>query len=234
MSFSLTLRVTALGSIALIAACTTIPTGPSVMALPGTGKNFDQFRADDAECRAYAQYQIGGTTAQDSAVDSGVKSAVVGTAVGALAGAAMGGGHQGAGVGAGTGLIVGSMAGSGASQASARGAQQRYDHAYVQCMYGKGQKVPVSGQFSSGATRPQYAPAPSYAPPPPPAGYVESPPSNYAPPPPPPSAQQPAPAQAAAGTWHYCESAKSYYPYVAKCPEGWRAVSASPASPPPR
>ena len=228
MSFSLSLRITALSSIALVVACTTIPTGPSVMALPGTGKNFDQFRADDAECRAYAQYQIGGTTAQDSAVDSGVKSAVVGTAVGALAGAAMGGGHQGAGVGAGTGLIVGSMAGSGASQASGRSAQQRYDHGYVQCMYARGQKVPVSGQLGSAAMRPQYAPAPSNAPPP--AGYVEPPAPSYAPPPPPPPAQQPAPARAAAGTWHYCESAKSYYPYVAKCPEGWRAV---PASPPP-
>ncbi|MFH1604923.1 MAG: hypothetical protein ABIH03_13560, partial [Pseudomonadota bacterium] len=79
MSFSSTLQVAALGSLALMAACTTMPTGPSLMALPGTGKNFDQFRADDAECRAFAQYQIGGTTAQDAAIDSGVKSAAVGT-----------------------------------------------------------------------------------------------------------------------------------------------------------
>ena len=37
-----------------------MPTGPSVMALPGTGKNFDQFRADDASCRQFAYAQIGG------------------------------------------------------------------------------------------------------------------------------------------------------------------------------
>ena len=28
--------------------------------------------------------------------------------------------------------------------------------------------------------------------------------------------------------WYFCESARTYYPYVAYCPEGWRAVPASP------
>lgn len=36
-----------------------------------------------------------------------------------------------------------------------------------------------------------------------------------------------APAQPAAGTWYYCESAKGYYPYVATCNEGWRSVPAT-------
>ena len=191
MSFARTLKIAALGPLALIAACTTMPSGPSAMALPGTGKNFDQFRADDAECRAFAQSQIGGTSAQQAAMDSGVRSAAVGTAVGALAGAAMGG-HQGAGAGAAAGLVIGSVAGSGAAQTSAYGVQGRYDNAYIPCMYAKGEKVPVSGQIGSGAARPRYAPAPSYAPPPPP-GYVESPPPNYAPPPPPPGYAPPPP-----------------------------------------
>jgi hypothetical protein len=30
------------------------------------------------------------------------------------------------------------------------------------------------------------------------------------------------------GTWSYCGSAKSYYPYVSECPEGWRTVPAIP------
>ena len=46
-------------SIAGLAACTTMPSGPNVMVLPGTGKNFDQFRADDFQCRQYAQSQLG-------------------------------------------------------------------------------------------------------------------------------------------------------------------------------
>jgi len=29
-------------------------------------------------------------------------------------------------------------------------------------------------------------------------------------------------------TWSYCDSAKRYYPYVTECPEGWRAVPATP------
>jgi hypothetical protein len=32
------------------------------------------------------------------------------------------------------------------------------------------------------------------------------------------------------GTWYYCESSKTYYPYVSECREGWRAVPATPAS----
>lgn len=28
--------------------------------------------------------------------------------------------------------------------------------------------------------------------------------------------------------WYYCESAKTYYPYVQNCPEGWRSVAAVP------
>ena len=41
-----------------------MPKGPSLMALPGSNKTFDQFRFDDAECQRYAFQQIGGTTAE--------------------------------------------------------------------------------------------------------------------------------------------------------------------------
>lgn len=165
----------------LLAGCVSVPTGPSVMALPGTGKNFDQFRNDDAECRRYAQYQIGGTDASQSAVDAGVRSAAVGTVVGAVAGAAIGG-QQGAGFGAGTGLLVGSMAGTETGRGSAYGTQHNYDNAYVQCMYAKGHRVPVTGNYTRSQliSQPQ-APAP--APQAPPAGYYPPPP-DYAPPPP--------------------------------------------------
>lgn len=152
----------------VLGGCVTLPSGPSVMALPGTGKSFDQFRVDDAECRQYAYDQIGGTTANQAATNSAVTSAAVGTAVGAVAGAAIGG-HQGAGVGAGTGLVVGSLAGTGAAETSAYGSQRRYDHAYVQCMYAKGERVPVSGRLTeSGRTYNPPPPPPPGSPPPPP------------------------------------------------------------------
>lgn len=166
----------------LLSACASIPTGPSVMALPGSNKNFDQFRFDDADCRYYASGQLDGKTAEQGQTDSVVKSAVLGTVVGAVAGAAMGG-HQGAGAGAGMGLVVGTVAGAGAGESSGYHSQRRYDNAYVQCMYAKGHSVPVAGrQVSAPST---YAPA-TYAPAPQPSAPTIPPPPYGNPPPPPP------------------------------------------------
>ncbi|TMG76331.1 MAG: hypothetical protein E6H75_08485 [Betaproteobacteria bacterium] len=151
----------------LLGACVTMPSGPSVMVLPGTGKSFDQFRADDMDCRQFANFQVGGTDANQAATDSALKSAAVGTVLGAAPGAAIGG-RSGAGVGAGGGLLVGSAAGAGAAETSAYGVQRRYDYAFIQCMYAKGHKVPVSGRLTSAPpTGPAYAPPPPPPPPPP-------------------------------------------------------------------
>lgn len=174
-----------------LAGCTVMPSGPTVMALPGTGKSFDQFRADDASCRQYAFEQVGGVSTQQAANTSAVGSAAVGTALGAAAGAAFGGG-RGAAIGAGAGLLGGSAIGAGNAQGSAYGIQRRYDYAYVQCMYAAGDRVPVP-RGAVEAYRQQYdgppaAGMPPYnAPPPPPqAGVPPSSPSYNAPPPPPP------------------------------------------------
>lgn len=155
-------------SAVLTTACTTLPpSGPSVMALPGTGKSFDQFRFDDNDCRLYSSQQTGATP-DSAALDSGVRSAVVGTLLGAVAGAAING-SRGAGVGAGTGLLLGGSAGAGAANASAYGVQQRYDFAYTQCMYAKGHRVPVSGQMTARpGAQDSYAPPPAGSLPPPP------------------------------------------------------------------
>jgi hypothetical protein len=173
-------------AVASLGACVSMPNSPGVMALPGSKKTFDQFQADDYACRDYAYRAIGGQTAQQAATNSAVASAAVGTAIGAAAGAAFGG-SQGAAVGAGTGLLFGSAVGSSTSYASGYAAQVRYDDAYTQCMYAKGNRVPVSGQFANTQPAPtrytpqrQAAPAPGApypSPPPPPEGL---------PPPPPP------------------------------------------------
>ena len=146
----------AIAAATLLAACATAPTGPSVLVLPGTAKSFEQFRADDYECRQYAGFQVNGTTPDRAAEQSGVKSAAIGTAVGAVAGGLIGG-HDGAASGAGAGLIIGALAGTGAAQGSQRSAQQRYDHAFQQCMYAKGHKVPVEGYALPPCRRPRLA-----------------------------------------------------------------------------
>ena len=160
--------------VALLVAggCVSLPSGPSVLVLPGSRMNFAEFRTDDLACRQYAHEYIGGRSAEQRASDSGVSSAVVGTAVGAVVGAAVDG-SRGAAIGAGTGLLIGSAAGSEAAHASSYQAQRRYDHAYVQCMYASGHRVPVTGQYSPGRnTRPDRTPPPPPpgTPPPPPPG----------------------------------------------------------------
>jgi hypothetical protein len=150
-----------------LAGCVSMPSGPSQMSLPGTGKSFDQFRADDGDCRQHATAQIGGASPEQAATDSGVKSAAVGTAVGAASGALIGG-SSGAAAGAGIGLLGGALIGSSYGYGSGYYVQQRYDAGYIQCMYAKGHKVPVTGRYTSSyeareRDRPAY-----YAPPPPP------------------------------------------------------------------
>lgn len=168
-------------SLMYLAGCTTLPpSGPSVTVLPGSGKTFDQFRYDDGDCRQYASQQAGGSPG-NAAIDSGVRSAAAGTLLGAVAGAAINGG-RGASVGAGTGLLFGSAAGAGAGETSAYGLQQRYDAGYIQCMYAKGHKVPVSGRMmTESGMQSGYAPPPGNVQAPPQGRMAPLPPAGAAP-----------------------------------------------------
>lgn len=152
-----------MATVVLLSACATVPSGPSVMVLPGTRKTFEQFREDEAVCRQYAQEAVGQTTPGQAATDSAAQSAVTGTvlgaAAGALIGAASGQPASGAAIGAGSGLLLGSAAGSNAAWMSASAVQRRYDIAYLQCMYAKGNQVPMPGGYRGLSSR--YPPPPS-------------------------------------------------------------------------
>jgi hypothetical protein len=171
-----------------MAGCASIPSGPDVMALPGTGMSFEQFRADDYACQGYARQATGLPPTQQAATDSAVNSGAVGTAVGAAAGALIGAasGNVGAGaaIGAGGGLLVGSAAGTDAYGGTAYNVQQRYDNAYVQCMYAKGHQVPVPANVAE-QQRLNAAPTPAvpYPGTPAPAAVPAYPPANTPPPP---------------------------------------------------
>jgi hypothetical protein len=164
-------------SVLALAGCASAPSGPGILVLPGSGKSFDQFRADESGCRQYASAQVGGTTPGQAATSAGVASAAVGTAIGAVAGAALGG-QQGAAVGAGMGLAGGALAGAGNAQVAGRSVQQRYDFGYQQCMYAKGHKVPVAGRYDNSRhiTRRNASVPP---PPPPPPGTPPGTPPDY-------------------------------------------------------
>lgn len=57
-----TLSVGLVGLLTLGACGTTLPVGPSVMALPNQGKSFEAFQQDDVVCREYAALQSGSVT----------------------------------------------------------------------------------------------------------------------------------------------------------------------------
>ncbi len=170
----------------LLAGCATVPSGPSVMVLPGTGKSFEQFQTDDLVCRQWAAQHTGITPSQASATST-IGGAAIGTVVGAAAGTALGAAAgspaTGAAVGAGVGLLGGTAAGAGRAEGSGYAVQRRYDMTYMQCMYAKGHQIPVARGSEPAYTSPPPPPAPAPLPPgvpPPPAG---------APPPPPPGSR---------------------------------------------
>jgi hypothetical protein len=146
----------------IIGGCATVPNGPSVMVWPGPGKSLEAFQGDDVGCRQWASQQSG--PAAETANKTMGTGAVIGTALGAALGAAIGSTTADAGVGAGIGALAGLLGGTAvaAGPASEAGAtvQRRYDNAYLQCMYLRGN------------TPPGYVPRSkkSYPPPPPPPG----------------------------------------------------------------
>lgn len=174
----------------LLTGCVTIPTGPSVLVLPGYGKDFDQFRTDDAVCRNWALQQTGTTTNQ-AATEATVKGAAVGTVVGAAAGAAVGAAYgdpaTGAAVGSGVGLLGGTSAGADRGAGAEWTVQRRYDIAYMQCMYARGNQIPMPAGFQQHQEHP---PAPTRQPPEAPprntgSADIPLPPPGEPPPPPP-------------------------------------------------
>jgi hypothetical protein len=167
----------------LLTACATVPTGPSVLVLPGTGKNFEEFQANDAVCRQWALQQTGTTpnrAGAASTVTGAAVGAVVGAGLGAAIGAAAGSPATGAAVGAGVGVLGGTSVGAGNAYGAGVSVQRRYDNAYVQCMYAKGNQVPVPR-----GSQPAYTSSPAPPPPPPPPPGVPPPPAGTPPPPPP-------------------------------------------------
>ena len=131
-----------------LTGCANLPSGPSVLVLPGSAMSFDRFINDNTSCQQLALAQAASLV--------------------------------------GTGTAIGSIEIN----------QQRYDAAFIQCMYAKGHQVPVSAQLAPSS---QIVPT-ATMPPPPDAIYpAESgamsmqPPASSATIPPPPLGLPPAP-----------------------------------------
>ncbi len=163
-------------TVMVLAGCATIPTGPSVRVMPGPGKPFEIFQSEDNLCRQWASQQAGAEPGEITNQTLG-GGAAIGAVTGAMIGAASSR-HAGAGalVGAGIGALAGTAMASGPAYAGGQSVQRRYDIAYQQCMYSKGNDIP-------GVVRHRN----EYRMPPPPPGYGTAPPPDYrsATPPPP-------------------------------------------------
>jgi len=172
----------------ILSACATVPAGPSVRVLPGPWKPYEVFQSDDAACRQLAAQQVGPSpdeAAGNTLASGAVIGTLIGAGLGALIGSTTGDAGVGAAIGAASGLVFGTAVATDPAYAAGSAVQRRYDNAYAQCMYAKGNQIP-------GAARPSTRRA--YPPPPPPPGYAPEPPvppgaAPYPPPPPPPSTQ---------------------------------------------
>lgn len=108
--------LTILFSIFMLSACSTMPSGPSVLVLPGTGKNFDQFHNDDLMCKKLVHAQLAISQKEPDSKEEG---------------------------------------------------QQNYDIGYIQCMYGKGHRVPVPVDLMYDTQQEWHSPPPPNMPAPP-------------------------------------------------------------------
>lgn len=129
----------------ILAGCVSLPSSPTVAVMPAPGKPFDLFVTEENVCRQYAAQQAGRSPSQVTSESVGTGAAagtVLGAATGAALGALSGRPALGAGAGAGTGLLFGTAVGAGSGQETSWQLQRRYDIAYSQCMYAKGNQVP--------------------------------------------------------------------------------------------
>jgi len=153
-------------ALVVLGGCATMPAGPSAMVLPEPGKPFEVFQSDDAVCRQWAMQQIQvppNEIVNQNLAGGAAIGTIMGAGLGAAIGAASGNAASGAAIGAASGLVTGTAVASGPAYAAGGEAQRRYDNAYQQCMYAKGNRIPGL------AAAPKRA---RWIPPPPPPGYT--------------------------------------------------------------
>jgi hypothetical protein len=139
--------------------------------MPGQGKSFENFRADDFTCRDWAKVQAGwqaNETVNQNLLGGAAAGGLLGAAAGALLGAASGDVGPGAAIGAGAGLLAGTAMAHNRAYGAGWEVQRRYDNAYQQCMYAKGNQIPAVDPEPQQRSR-------CVPPPPPPRRYSSAP-----------------------------------------------------------
>ena len=127
------------GSLALsLSGCTEI--APTAQILPGPGKTFEQFTADQQACESSTDVQM--KPYADRSTERQLGALALGTVLGAGLGAAIGGGN-GAGIGAAAGAIGGTAVGADQGSSDIQRLQLMYDNYYTACMVTRGNRPPA-------------------------------------------------------------------------------------------
>ena len=156
-----TTMIFGIGALGVLAGCAMQPIGPTVSVFPAPYKPFEVFEQDQYECGQYAGSQVAGLA--EMANNRALGSAAIGTALGLAVGAATGDGRAST-FGAVSGAAIGGTIGADQSERAGFSLQRRYDIAYAQCMYSKGNQVPG---FQRSAAPPPPPPGGPGGPPPP-------------------------------------------------------------------
>lgn len=132
----------AIAATLIASACGSIPDmpangGPTVGVLPGGGKSMPEFNQDDIACRDTAKLRAKDNTPLPVAMGLG-KPEIVASARSRVTVRQSGEST--------TGSVFGNASAPDPGNVTA---QQRYDTAYVQCMFSKGHKIPVGEAMSS-------------------------------------------------------------------------------------
>ena len=130
----------------LLAGCVSTPAGPTVAVMPAHNKSLAAFHDDQVLCKNSASEEVAGEASHADWMQAAVAGG--GTLLGAGIGAVAGGG-QGALIGAGVGAAGGSAASYIPASKSEKTIQERYDVAYSQCMFMRGNRVPGFPQRAS-------------------------------------------------------------------------------------
>jgi hypothetical protein len=134
----------------LLSGCVTPPMGPTALVMPGQGKPFEDFAGDQSTCKQFASGEVSGGATLANLTQFGTVALT--TAMGAGLGGAVGN-TRGMEIGGGAGAIAGIGASSRGAAAGQGSLQSRYDLAYIQCMYARGNQIATSAQAEPATPR---------------------------------------------------------------------------------
>jgi hypothetical protein len=133
-----------------LVGCTGVAPGPVALVMPAQGRSLAHFQVDDEFCRAFALDRLGGVSPEAAAITNLASSVIGAMGLFGLAGAVIDG-SRGARIGAAVGAVTGGI-GAGVAGLDARSpVQTRFDNAYVQCMFTRGHRVPISASLATGS-----------------------------------------------------------------------------------